>query len=206
MGGGGKGAKSSKPVAHPLIGEIQGRLTGTGQRLFDIGMPSLKLGSAQAGELIKTGGVGANVPLISQATRAQQRGTRQATSAVAQSMNRGGIPQSLQTGVLEQMGIRGEQRARNVGIKAALPLIYKAAGGAIKAPATGMGAMGMALQTMASGLTAPIPSGKPGGADALQGAVGLFGPEGHFPASGLFGGPRPSPMPGQVPLTPELRG
>jgi hypothetical protein len=183
MGGGGKGAKSSKAKMAGPVADISGRLAGRGKQLFDIGLPTLQTGQAHTKELISTGGVGARVPLISQATRAQQRGSAQAVQAVAQGMNRGGVPKALQSGILEPSMIRGQQRARNVGVAAALPLIYQATGASSKAPTMGMQALGAGLGVLASGLKAPTASGKPGGGDVASG-MGSLGSQGMLPGMG----------------------
>lgn len=193
MGGGGKGGGGGGAQVPEFVKRSQKRVSEVGRQVFDISKPGLQLGSNQALSLISTGGPGARVPMLNQAVRAQQRGTQQAQSAVGEALNRAGTSTSFQERILGQIGRQGEMAARNIPIRAAVPLITGATGTALGGSAMGSRGAAAGLQALGAGLRQQRPSGKPGGGDALSGLLGLFGKEGAFPGAiggikGLFGG------------------
>lgn len=191
MGGGGKGGKGGggQPQIPEFVKNAQRRVSEVGRQVFDISKPGLTAGSQQGLSLISTGGPGARVPILDQAVKAQQRGTNQAKAAVSAASNRAGTGGAFEKRMLNQLTMQGEQRARNIPIAQAVPLITGAIGTALGGSALGSRASAAGAQTLAAGLRAPKPSNAPGGADIASGLGSLFGKEGSFPNAlkNLFG-------------------
>jgi len=175
MGGGGKGGKGGGgPQIPSFVLDAQKQISQTGRKIFDISKPSLQMGSDQAMNLISTGGVGARVPMLNKAVSAQQRATSGAMKSVGDAMNRAGIGGSFANRTLGQIERQGEAKARNIPIQAALPLIMQSAVGSIAGSGAGAAAAGQSAQTLAAGMRQPLPSGKPGGGDAVKGLAALI--------------------------------
>lgn len=188
--GGGKASGGSSVEVPGFVRQAQKRVSEVGRQVFDISKPGLQAGGEQALNLIATGGPGARVPIINQAVAAQQRGTQQATRAIGEALNRAGTGPALSDRILQQVARQGEAQARNIPIRAAVPLITGAAGTALGGSQAGSRGVAGGLQALAGGLRAPQPSGKPGGGDIVSGLVSLFGGGGSFPGvlRGIGGG------------------
>lgn len=91
MGGKGGGSGSTTP---DFILEGTKDLSERSQQLFDIARPLLETGTSQIASLIRTGGPGANVPIINQAVAAQRSATSQAQAGIGGDLRRAGLEQA----------------------------------------------------------------------------------------------------------------
>ena len=89
MGGGGKGGGGGQ--APQFVREGTQRLAQRSQQLFDISRPMLEQGTSQIASLIRTGGPGANVPILNNAIAAQQSANRQVQSDISGDLQRAGL-------------------------------------------------------------------------------------------------------------------
>ena len=90
MGGGGKGGGGggSTPA---FVREGTQALAQRSQQLFDISRPLLEQGTSQIASLIRTGGPGANVPIINQAVSAQRGAADRTQAAIGGDLVRSGL-------------------------------------------------------------------------------------------------------------------
>lgn len=125
------GGKSSKGGPPKFVREGTKELGEKSQQLWDISKPLVQSGADQAMSLIRTGGPGANVPIINQAVAAQRGATQRAQAGIDGDLRRAGMEATPSSGPFAQRlreltQRRGDMAAANIPIKAAAPLITSA--------------------------------------------------------------------------------
>lgn len=153
MGGGGKGGGGGGETPQ-FVREGTRDLANRSQQLFDLSRPLLETGTSQIADLIRTGGPGANVPIINQAVAAQRGATQRAQAEISGDFRRAGLEGRVPgvpggTGqtpfasrMREQLQRIGDTQAARIPTRAAAPLISSAATSALG----GAGAAGTGFQ------------------------------------------------------------
>ena len=182
--GGGKDSGSGTDIPQ-FVKEAQAQLGERSQRLFDIARPSLETGTAQLADLIRTGGPGANVPIITNAVAAQNAATTRALDTSLQPLERSGIagtPFGERT--TERIARAGTAAADRIPVRAAAPLQQAAISSAFSAGRLGQQGFSAGLRALGAG-TQPIrrSAAAQGAGSSVANALLFFGPQ----IRGLFG-------------------
>ena len=165
------------------------------QKVFDLSRPLLEKGTSQIASLIRTGGPGANVPIISNAVAAQETAGRQATSGLegAQTVQqRGNVPTQFSKRTNERIGQATSSAMRRIPVQAAAPLIGASASSAISGGRAAQTGFTGAANALAAGTRVPTPSAsrQNAGGNIMQAL--LFGAGGGFGGGGFGGGKVPN--------------
>ena len=157
MGGGGKG-RGGGGSAPPFVREASQALGERSQQLFDISRPLLERGTSQIADLIRTGGPGANVPIISNAVAAQQAAGRQAQQALADQASLANLGTPFTSRLGQQLQQQSQQVASRIPVQAAAPLQGAAISSALTGGQAAQQGFTGALQALAAGQRQPIRS------------------------------------------------
>lgn len=187
MGGGGKGGrKASTPQ---FVKDASASLGERSQQLFDLSRPLLEQGTGQVASLIRTGGPGANVPILNNAIAAQQAATSGALDLISGDLQRSGVAGSPAGNRLTaNIAQRGADIARRIPIEAAAPLISGASAGALSGGGAAQQGFQGAAQALAAGQRQPIRSQSAANAGRNLFQLAQFGLGGGFGGGGKGGG------------------
>ena len=119
MGGGKGGGGASIPG---FVVDAQQEIAQRSQQLFDITQPALQQTAPQLSSLLQTGGVGARVPIIQNAERAQRGATSNAQRALSEISQRTGAGSQFTDRTARQLARQGERAERAIGPGIAAPL------------------------------------------------------------------------------------
>lgn len=189
MGGGGKGGGGSS--VPPFVAEATSKLAERSQQLWDVSRPLVEQGTSQIASLVRTGGPGANVPIINNAVAAQQAAGRQAQEGAATQMQRGGVPSNIQNRIQERIRQNTSSAARSIPVSAAAPLIGAAMTGAMTGGNAATQGFQGASQALAAGQRQPQRSQAAMSAGSNLAKLAMFGAGGGF-SDISFGGKTPN--------------
>lgn len=204
--GGGKGGGGGASIPDFVV-DAQAEIADRSRQLFDLTRPALQTGAGQLSSLLQTGGVGARVPIIQNAERAQRAATSNAQLALSGLQQRagaaglstsregattqGGKGSNAGTGgegtatrrLRERIARRGAQAEARIGPSIAAPLGLANITSALTSGQTAQQGFSAGLQALAAGRRIPTPSANRQAAFGrlARGIPGLFGSEGEFP-------------------------
>lgn len=200
MGGsGGKGGKGGGTSIPDFVKDATESLGNRSEQVWDLARPLNEQGTSQMAELIRTGGLNANVPIINNAVAAQRSAGRTATSGpegAITTYKRGNIDAPFQKRQTTTMRKNMLSRANRIPYLAAAPVIGASISSAISGGRTSQAGLQGSAQALAAGTRRDIVSQNKtqAGARAMQGL--LYGLGGGF--SGMGGGAKGnSVFPGQ---------
>ena len=196
MGGGGKSRGGGSVPG--FVRETSQALGERSGQLFDLARPLLEQGTGQIASLIRTGGPGANVPILNNAIAAQQQATRSALDQIAGDAQRSGLGAPFANRLAANVGQRGATVASRIPVEAAAPLIGASISGAFSGGQAAQQGFTGATRALAGGLRQPIRSAaaQNAGRNLFRLATGIGG--GAFGGGGK-GQAGPVPLAGQSP-------
>lgn len=142
------GAALSGPKASLAGGSYQqGKLQGQGKRMLKEAAPARGLMLQQLTEALKTGGVGARIPMIQQAVSRANQATASATAQTAEQLGAHNIGGPFASRIMAGQRLAGQQQAAAIPTEMAQQLIQQMTPVMMGTQQLGMGAFSTAAQS-----------------------------------------------------------
>lgn len=193
------GGKNSGPSTPGFVKDAAQSLAERSESIWDLSRPLMETGTGQIAELIRTGGLGANVPIINNAVSAQESAGRLATEGfegASTIQRRGNIPSQFRARSNEMLRRQTSSAARRIPYQAAAPLIGASATSALTGGRTAQTGLAGAAGALAAGQRLPRRSANLQNVGSNLMLAALYGMGGGFGSTAAALGGGKSPYPG----------